>query len=220
MEECKKEDRLCCRQSSNITPIDGTYTCVKCGLVNDVLYIPTTVPGYWANDNITRLKEPINEYCERGNIDLQTGYFAEKIFNEFSAKGKRLHKTPLASACLYVSCRKNGVPRTIKEISAISGCDIKQMGRYEKIVSNTYYPSDATLYVDRFCLKMGLSLLQTKIVRQEIQRNQDKIGSSNTVAMACAFIFKHLKKNICVNMLEDVSGVPVSTIKRMAKTIE
>ena len=60
------------------------------------------------NDNITRLKEPINEYCERGNIDLQTGYFAEKIFNEFSAKGKRLHKAPLASACLYVSCRKMG----------------------------------------------------------------------------------------------------------------
>ena len=94
------------------------------------------------------------------------------------------------------------------------------MGRYEKIISNTHHPSDARLYVDRFCLKMGLSLLQTKIVRQEIQRNQDKIGSSNTVALACAFIFKHLNKNICVNMLEDVSGVPVSTIKRMAKTIE
>ena len=94
------------------------------------------------------------------------------------------------------------------------------MGRYEKIVSNTHYPSDARLYVDRFCLKMGLSLFQTKIVRQEIQRNQDKIGSSNRVAMACAFIFKHLKKKICVNILEEVSGVPVSTIKRMAKTIK
>ena len=220
MEECKNEDRICCRQSSNITPIDGTYTCVKYSLVNDVLYISTAVSACQGDDNIIRLKEPINEYCERGNIDLQTGYFAEKIFNEFLAKSKRVHKSPLASACLYVSCRKNGVPRTIKEISAISGCDIKQMGRYEKIISNIHHPSDAGLYVERFCLKVGISLLQAKIVRQEIQRNQDKIGSSNTPAVACAFIFKHLKENICVNMLEDVSGVPVSTIKRMAKSIE
>ena len=108
MEECKTEDRLCCRQSSNITPIDGTYTCVKCGLVNSVLYRSTDWAAHQGSDNIMRLKEPINEYCERGNIDLQTGYFAEKIFNEFSAKGKRLHKAPLASACLYVSCRKMG----------------------------------------------------------------------------------------------------------------
>ena len=70
MEECKKEDRLCCRQSSNITPIDGTYTCVKCGLVNGVLYMPTAVSTCSGNENITWLKEPINEYCERGNIDL------------------------------------------------------------------------------------------------------------------------------------------------------
>ena len=59
-------------------------------------------------------------------------------------------------------------PRTMKEICAVSGVDVKQTGQYEHLVCNQYYPTKASDYVNRFGGKLDLKYNQIQRISQEI----------------------------------------------------
>ena len=42
----------------------------------------------------------------------------------------------ISSACLYIACRQEGVPRTFKEIVAVSTVSKKEIGRCFKVSDN------------------------------------------------------------------------------------
>ena len=210
----------CCKNELNVIEIDGTNTCIKCGLVLDMLSFKDISPPSYVYANDYHLGDQFSEYCERGNINKETGLIAEDIFNRFCSHSTRLSKIPLMATSLYVACKKNGVPRSMKEISAISGCSIKQMGRYEKLVSHKYYATPASTYVERFCAKLGLKFMTTKIVLRNIETKTASSSTRNSIAIACASIYKSLPNVIRMKDLEAISGVPQSTIKRVAKTLE
>ena len=140
MEDYSTKIATCDDHEHDIVQIDGTYTCIKCGIVEDTILLDSMMPWSYSIENRRNLsKGYIYEYCERGNIDSQTAYLTDMLFEKFSKQNNGFHKVPLAAACLYICCKKNGVARTIKEISAITGCDIKRMGKYEKMISDMYH---------------------------------------------------------------------------------
>ena len=47
----------------------------------------------------------------------------------------------------------------------------------------------------------------------------DNLSTRNSIAVACASIYKSLPNAIHIQDLELISGVPQSTIKRVAKTL-
>ena len=141
MEDHTTNITLYCKKEHDLVQIDGTFTCFKCGIVEDTLLMEPVIRHMPPSEKYTpKLKESIDEFCERGNIDTQTSWSTYNLFKKISKEKRRFQKVPLLAACLYVSCKKNGVARTIKEISAITGCDIKKMGKYEKIISHSHYP--------------------------------------------------------------------------------
>ena len=96
----------------------------------------------------------------------------------------------------------------MKELSGITGCAAKQIAKYEKKISNVYYPNSPSHYVERFCSKLNLKFEKTKLVLREIEVQNDLNKESNPIAIACAYIYKLLSGYIELNKLENVSGSP------------
>ncbi|XP_018027884.1 transcription initiation factor IIB-like [Hyalella azteca] len=66
----------------------------------------------------------------------------------------------IASACLYIACRQDGVPRTFKEIVAVSSINKKEIGRCFKLILKALETSVDLIttndFMFRFCSNLGL----------------------------------------------------------------
>lgn len=64
-----------------------------------------------------------------------------------------------ASACLYIACRQEGVPRTFKEICAVSKISKKEIGRCFKLTLKALATSVDLIttadFMSRFCANLG-----------------------------------------------------------------
>ena len=73
----------------------------------------------------------------------------------------------VATAALYAACRKEGIPRSLEEISDVSRVERKEIGRTYRYISQELglemEPVDPKKYVPRFCSELQLSEeVQTK----------------------------------------------------------
>jgi len=67
----------------------------------------------------------------------------------------------VATSALYAACRKEGIPRSLEEISDVSRVDRKEIGRTYRYISQELglemRPVDPKKYVPRFCSELELS---------------------------------------------------------------
>jgi len=73
----------------------------------------------------------------------------------------------VATSALYAACRKEGIPRSLEEISEVSRVERKEIGRTYRYISQELglemKPVDPKKYVPRFCSELELSEeVQTK----------------------------------------------------------
>lgn len=85
------------------------------------------------------------------------------------------NRRAVIAVCMYVSCKKNGVPRSIKEIGAMFGIESAAMTKATHTVQHVILDADATSsepsdFSGRFCCKMGLSEEATRMVNTVIKR--------------------------------------------------
>ena len=158
MDHYPTENKRCCDDERNVTEIDGTYTCTVCGLVLDLLYISTPKEvKTFAHQN-----EILYEYCERGNINSYSQSIAGKLLTRYSKMYTSMHKETLIATCICIACKINVIPRSMKEISGFTGCTVKRLGQYEKIISTVHYPTAPLHYINRFGCKLNLTFQQIK----------------------------------------------------------
>jgi transcription initiation factor TFIIB len=78
----------------------------------------------------------INELCNRMNLPQSVAETAAHVYRT-SAK-KRLAKnksiTGMATATVYIACRKCGVSRTLKEVANAAGMDSRSLAKYFRLV--------------------------------------------------------------------------------------
>ena len=87
-----------------------------------------------------------------------------KVLFEMVYDGKNLkghsHDT-IATACLYIACKQEGVPRTFTEIVAVSTVTKKEIGRCFKLILNAHDTSMDLIttgdFMSRFCGTLSLS---------------------------------------------------------------
>ncbi|KRX62836.1 Transcription initiation factor IIB [Trichinella sp. T9] len=92
------------------------------------------------------------------SIQDQANLLFKQVQETKALKGK--NNDAVASACLYIACRKDGVPRTFKEICAVSKLSKKEVGRCFKLILraletnlNLITTSD---FMSRFCGNLNL----------------------------------------------------------------
>jgi len=93
------------------------------------------------------------------NIKEETSVLYRKAMKKGLIKGRSIEE--LVSAMLYIICRLHKVPRTLKEIAAISRSPLKKIRRAYifllRRLEIRLAPADPALYIPRFCSQLGLS---------------------------------------------------------------
>jgi len=100
---------------------------------------------------------------------------ASLLFKKINDGGRMRGRSneAIAAACLYIACRQEGVPRTFKEIVAVSTVNKRDIGRCFKIILKSHEDTKVGLvdsgdFMSRFCGLLGLT--------REIQRAATSIA--------------------------------------------
>ncbi|XP_065576571.1 transcription initiation factor IIB-like isoform X2 [Artemia franciscana] len=104
----------------------------------------------------------ISTMADRINLPRTIVDRANSLFKEVhdgkSLKGRS--NDAIASACLYIACRQEGVPRTFKEICAISRVNKKEIGRVFKLILSSLRTNVSLIttgdFMARFCNNLAL----------------------------------------------------------------
>ncbi len=93
------------------------------------------------------------------DIKETTAVLYRKAAKRCLIKGRSIEE--LVSAMLYIICRQYGIPRTLKEIAAVSRSPLKKIRRSYLFLLRKFElkiaPADPSHYVPRFCSELGLS---------------------------------------------------------------
>ncbi|XP_075151693.1 transcription factor IIB isoform X2 [Haematobia irritans] len=100
-----------------------------------------------------------------------------------------------ASACLYIACRQEGVPRTFKEICAVSKISKKEIGRCFKLTLKALETSVDLIttadFMSRFCANLDLpNMVQraaTHIAKKAVE--MDIVPGRSPISVAAAAIY-------------------------------
>ena len=81
-----------------------------------------------------------------------------RALNEDLIRGRSIEG--VATATLYAACRKEGIPRSLEEVTAVSRVEQKEIGRTYRYISKELglemEPVDPKQYVPRFCSELDL----------------------------------------------------------------
>lgn len=132
----------------------------------------------------------------------------------------------IASACLYIACRQEGVPRTFKEICAISKVSKKEIGRCFKLILKALETSVDLIttgdFMSRFCSNLGLSnsvqRAATHIARKAVE--MDIVPGRSPISVAAAAIYMASQASAdkkSQKEIGDIAGVADVTIRQSYK---
>eukprot|EP01027_Heterolobosea_sp_BB2_P008202 GEZU01012164.1.p1 GENE.GEZU01012164.1~~GEZU01012164.1.p1 ORF type:complete len:342 (+),score=110.97 GEZU01012164.1:500-1525(+) len=179
--------------------------------------------------------EEINMMADKIDLSQAIKDRAKELFTLEDQKTIKSKNTDaVVAACLYMACRLEGVPRTIKEICALSKASKKEIGRYYKNILEIWKKKNQEVpianqdvvktistedFMARFCSRLGLP--------QEIKNASDQVAtkanelyivpgkSPVTVAAAAIFLVAQLTNDHKRTQKEiaDVTGVSEPTIR-------
>merc|ERR1712142_467603 len=148
----------------------------------------------------------------------------ETVYEGRMLKGRA--NAAIAAACLYIACRQEGVPRTFKEIVAVSTVSKKEIGRCFKLILKAHDTSVELIttgdFMSRFCGTLSLSRdvqrAATSIAKKSV--DLDIVPGRSPISVAAAAIYmasqasddKRTQREIA-----DIAGVADVTIRQSYK---
>lgn len=175
----------CCMNESNLLEADGFIVCTTCGLCqSNIVYKYSSV----MKQCLIEKDVIIYDICENGGIPKRTADIANTLFSRLRNQFKKLNSKILQATAVYVSCKQDGYPRTLREISAISGVSTKQIGKYDSIINQKHYDITPDMYVNRFCSKLGKSFHFTKRA-QNFAKDLYVKNKSNPISISATAIY-------------------------------
>lgn len=170
----------------------------------------------------------IGSMCDRINLPRTITDRANQLF-KMVHDGKNLKgrsNEAIASACLYIACRQEKVPRTFKEIVAVSNVSKKEIGRCFKLILKAHDTNLGIIktsdFMDRFCGTLELAKDIQKAAKHIANKSVDLdiVPGRSPISVAAAAIYmasqassdKRSQKEIA-----DIAGVADVTIRQSYK---
>ncbi|XP_074604978.1 transcription factor IIB [Brevipalpus obovatus] len=170
----------------------------------------------------------ISNMADRINLTKTIQDRANALFKQVhDGKGLRGRSNDaIASACLYIACRQEGVPRTFKEICAVSKVSKKEIGRCFKLILKALETNVELIttgdFMSRFCSNLGLpSKVQkaaTHIARRAV--DLDVVPGRSPISVAAAAIYMACQESKTPKEIGDVAGVAEITIRQSFKLMK
>lgn len=176
---------------------------------------------------ITAFRE-ISSMADRINLPKTIVDRANNLFKQVhdgkSLKGRS--NDAKAAACLYIACRQEGVPRTFKEICAVSRVSKKEIGKCFKLTLKALATSVDVIttgdFMSRFCANLDLpNIVQraaTHIARKAVE--MDIVPGRSPISVAAAAIYmasQASEQKKTHKEIGDIAGVADVTIRQSYK---
>ncbi|KAI9294005.1 cyclin-like protein [Neoconidiobolus thromboides FSU 785] len=170
--------------------------------------------------------------CEAANYSKPVIEKAKAIYKlAEESKSISTKKTEvIIAACIFMACRREGVPRTFKEISSLARVTTSDIGKaYKTLKRNIDDEGEQTTtstadLMPRFCSLLNLPMEVQNAASNLAQSatNIHSVAGRSPVSIAAAAIYfmSHLfQQGRSLKQISDVSGVSSSTIKSAYKTL-
>ncbi|GAB2277040.1 Transcription initiation factor IIB-2 [Dionaea muscipula] len=139
----------------------------------------------------------------------------------------------ILAACLYIACRQEDKPRTVKEICSVSnGATKKEIGRAKEYIvkqlelelgqsmeMGTIHAGD---FLRRFCSHLGMSKQAVKAAQEAVQKSEELDVRRSPISIAAAIIYIITQVSEDKKLLKDISlatGVAEGTIRNAYKDL-
>jgi transcription initiation factor TFIIB len=170
----------------------------------------------------------IANMADRINLPRTIVDRANQLF-KMVADGKNLKgrsNDAIAAACLYIACRQEGVPRTFKEIVAVSTVSKKEIGRCFKLILKAHDTSVELIttgdFMSRFCGTLSLARhvqrAATTIAKRAVDLDIAPGRSPISVAAAAIYMASQASDDRRTQKeIADIAGVADVTIRQSYK---
>ncbi|XP_049288750.1 transcription initiation factor IIB-like isoform X1 [Anopheles funestus] len=202
-------------------------TSFPCHFLGQTSYDRTT-PFFKMDTNTRKLMfgfAEISTMADRINAPTSILNHAKNIFKRVQESNKLKNRSvdAKATACLYIACRQEGVPRTFKELCAVSSVSKKEIGRCFKLIVNDLASSldhiTSEDFMSRFCSNLRLPLAVQKSATEIAQTafQLDLVSGLSPISVAAAAIYMASQVSETVisgKEIAEIAGVADITIRK------
>jgi len=188
----------------------------------------------------------ISAMCDTIDLPRTVSDSAKLVFKRCmdnkSVKGKS--QESVIAACIFIACRHSGVPRTFREICALTNVPKKEIGKVFKLLEKQINSEEASFFggikvaeslnntgttsaedlISRFCNRLGLSQ-QMQAFTMQLLRKASTMGilaGRSPISIAAANIYMMSALRGVPKSFKDISeiaGVSDSTIRNAYKLL-
>ncbi|KAK0587450.1 hypothetical protein LWI29_023021 [Acer saccharum] len=138
----------------------------------------------------------------------------KKVEDQKPLRGR--NQEAIVAACLYIACRQENKPRTVKEFcSVVNGTTKKEIGRAKELIvkhleaemgqsveMGTIHASD---YLRRFCSNLGMSNQAVKAAQEAVQKSEElDIRLTHAPAVADISVVTRVAEGTIKNSYKDL----------------
>lgn len=155
----------------------------------------------------------------------------KKVEDLKSIRGR--NQDAILAACLYIACRQEDKPRTVKEICSVAnGASKKEIGRAKEFIvkqlevemgqsmdMGTIHAGD---FLRRFCSHLGMTNQAVKAAQEAVQKSEELDIRRSPISIAAAVIYIITQLSDDKKPLKDISlatGVAEGTIRNSYKDL-
>ncbi|KAJ6797678.1 putative transcription initiation factor IIB [Iris pallida] len=155
----------------------------------------------------------------------------KKVEDLKSIRGR--NQDAILAACLYIACRQEDKPRTVKEICSVAnGATKKEIGRAKEYIvkqlegemgqsmdMGTIHAAD---FLRRFCSHLGMTNQAVKAAQEAVQKSEELDIRRSPISIAAAVIYIITQLSDDKKPLKDISlatGVAEGTIRNSYKDL-
>jgi transcription initiation factor TFIIB len=168
----------------------------------------------------------IENFCNRSQLPQTITDAAKRVYkkNEKNMRGKS--SEIIIAAAIYMACRIENVPRTMKEICALTTVSKRDIGKCVRKMSETNKEKIGVIkandFVARFCsnLDLGMKVQKAALLLIEKAKEKSLVASKSPVSIAAAAIFMVSQLSDTPKSQKDVAvvaGVAEPTINNAYK---
>ncbi|KAF3579790.1 hypothetical protein DY000_02028476 [Brassica cretica] len=191
--------------------------------------------GITLSTNITKRMFLFDLFIERlglvGTIKDRANEIFKRLEDQKSTRGR--NQDALLAACLYISCRQEDKPRTIKEICSVAnGATKKEMGRAKDFIVKTLGLETghsvemgaihAGDFMKRFCSNLGMSHQAVRAAEEAVKKSEEFDIRRSPISIAAVVIYIITQLSDDKKPLKDIAiatGVAEGTIRNSYKDL-
>ncbi|KAJ2157812.1 transcription initiation factor IIB [Coemansia sp. RSA 552] len=180
--------------------------------------------------NLRRAYGEIASICALMDLPAAVVETARDLYRRVDREN--LHKGKSSDAvvgtCIFLACRQKALPRTFKEICALTKVPRKDIGRMFKLLKErlgaTASPVSSDDLMMRFCANLSLlaSAQDCAVLLNQMAKQQDTLAGRSpvSVAAACIYMASHLvAQPRDAKVISHVAGISEVTIKNSYKLL-